>query len=117
MGDHLRAVHLHSLPLPVSQPENLPVNPNAAHTGAYHDVCREVQKFGFDRQQGSVYFGDEHVTPVTCVMAVQAVNRVHPWFSKVVSDIRMLRVEEHNDLMPAIAARTATADTGSCVGA
>jgi virulence-associated protein VapD len=77
--------------------------PNAAETGAYHDIRRALEKFGFARQQGSVYFGDQHVTPVTCVMAVQAVQKAYPWFAKVVSDIRMLRIEEHNDLMPAIA--------------
>lgn len=76
--------------------------PDNTPTAAYHCVYRVLQKFGFTRQQGSVYFGDEHVTPVTCVMAVQAVQREHGWFAKVVNDIRMLRIEEHNDLMPAI---------------
>lgn len=73
--------------------------PNAEHTGAYHDIRRALEKFGFTRQQGSVYFGNGTVTPVTCVMAVQAVQKSYPWFAKVVSDIRMLRIEEHNDLM------------------
>ena len=36
-------------------------------------------------------------------MAVQAVQKQYSWFGKVVLDIRMLRIEEHNDLMPAIA--------------
>lgn len=76
--------------------------PNAETTGAYHDIRRALEKFGFARQQGSVYFGNNTVTPVTCVMAVQAVQKSCPWFAKVVSDIRMLRIEEHNDLMPAI---------------
>jgi virulence-associated protein VapD len=35
-------------------------------------------------------------------MAVQAVQKRYPWFAKVLTDIRMLRIEEHNDLMPAI---------------
>jgi virulence-associated protein VapD len=35
-------------------------------------------------------------------MAVQAVQKRHTWFAKAVSDIRMLRIEENNDLMPAI---------------
>jgi virulence-associated protein VapD len=65
-------------------------------------VYRILQGFGFTRQQGSVYFGNPHVTPVTCVMAVQAVQRDQPWFARVVNDIRMLRIEEHSDLMPAI---------------
>lgn len=73
------------------------------HTGAYHVIRRALERFGFSRQQGSVYFGDQHVTPVTCVMAVQALQREEAWFARVVTDIRMLRIEEHNDLMPAIA--------------
>jgi hypothetical protein len=76
--------------------------PGNSPTNAYEAIRRELEAFGFVRQQGSVYFGNEHVTPVTCVMAVQAVQKRHAWFAKVVSDIRMLRIEEHNDLMPAI---------------
>lgn len=77
--------------------------PAATYTNGYEDIRRVLERHGFSRQQGSVYFGDQHVTPVTCVMAVQAVQKTYPWFGKVVSDIRMLRIEEHNDLMPAIA--------------
>ena len=76
--------------------------PGNSLTNAYEAIRRELEAFGFFRQQGSVYFGDEHVTPVTCVMAVQAVQKRHTWFAKAVSDIRMLRIEENNDLMPAI---------------
>jgi virulence-associated protein VapD len=76
--------------------------PAETHTNGYDAIRRVLERFGFNRQQGSVYFGDQHVTPVTCVMAVQAVQKAHPWFGKVVRDIRMLRIEEHNDLMPAI---------------
>jgi hypothetical protein len=36
-------------------------------------------------------------------MVVQDLQRRHSWFGKVVSDLRMLRIEEHNDLLPAIA--------------
>jgi virulence-associated protein VapD len=76
--------------------------PAPTHTNAYEDIKRALEKFGFARRQGSVYFGDQHVTPVICVMAVQAIQKHHPWFAKVLTDIRMLRIEEHNDLMPAI---------------
>jgi virulence-associated protein VapD len=27
------------------------------------------------------------------------VQREHPWFGRIVKDIRMLRIEENNDLM------------------
>jgi virulence-associated protein VapD len=77
--------------------------PGNSPNNAYDAVNRVFLRFGFHRQQGSVYFGNESVTPVTCVMAVQAVQKQYSWFGKVVSDIRMLRIEEHNDLMPAIA--------------
>jgi len=77
--------------------------PSATHTNAYEDIRRCLETFGFVRQQGSVYFGNAHVTPVTCVMATQELQKRHPWFGKAVSDLRMLRIEEHNDLMPAIA--------------
>jgi virulence-associated protein VapD len=36
-------------------------------------------------------------------MAVQEVQRRHTWFGKAVIDIRMLRIEENNDLLPVIA--------------
>ena len=77
--------------------------PGNTPTQGYEDIGRVLGKYGFSRQQGSVYFGDKSVTPVVCVMAVQDVQKTHPWFVKVVGDIRMLRIEEHNDLMPAIA--------------
>jgi len=76
--------------------------PGDSFTHGYDDICRVLQQFGFSRQQGSVYFGDEKVTPVTCVMAVQEVTKQHPWFARVVNDIRMLRIEENNDPMPAV---------------
>jgi virulence-associated protein VapD len=77
--------------------------PGNSPNNAYEAVRRVLETYGFHRQQGSVYFGNESVTPVTCVMAVQGVQKRYSWFGKVVTDIRMLRIEEHNDLLPAIA--------------
>jgi virulence-associated protein VapD len=77
--------------------------PSASFNNGYDDIRRVLEIFGFRRQQGSVYFGDEHVTPVTCVMAVQEIQKRHSWFGKAVIDLRMLRIEEHNNLIPAIA--------------
>ena len=72
----------------------------------YHNAYAEIRKFlsnhGFKWQQGSVYFGDESINAVTCVTVVQKMARTFPWFSACVKDIRMLRIEENNDLMPAI---------------
>jgi virulence-associated protein VapD len=70
---------------------------------AYEDIRRVLVKHGFERQQGSVYFGDaDKVDAVRCVIAVQDLTRSYRWFAALVSDIRMLRIEENNDLMPAV---------------
>jgi virulence-associated protein VapD len=74
----------------------------ASPNNGYAEIRNVLINYGFHPQQGSVYFGDEHQTPVTCVMAVQAVQQACPWFRHAVSDIRMLRIEENNDLAPAL---------------
>lgn len=73
-----------------------------SYNNAYADIGRFLQSFGFQRQQGSVYFGDDSVDAVTCVIAVQSLTREYPWFGPSVRDIRMLRIEDLNDLKPAI---------------
>ena len=77
---------------------------NASWQNAYFDIGKVLNRFGFDRQQGSVYFGDDSVDAVRCVLAVQALAKAYVWFSPSVRDIRMLRIEDNNDLMPAVAA-------------
>ncbi|MEN2991358.1 hypothetical protein WG926_23805 [Tistrella sp. BH-R2-4] len=69
---------------------------------AYSDIGKFLITKGFMRQQGSVYFGNAQVDPVTCVLAVMELSRRYPWFSASVRDIRMLRIEDNNDLMPAV---------------
>ena len=76
--------------------------PNDSWRNAYTDVRRELEARGFDHQQGSVYFGNSTVDAVTCVLAVQALANKYSWFSPSVHDIRMLRIEDNNDLGPAI---------------
>jgi virulence-associated protein VapD len=71
---------------------------------AYAEIRNALARHGFDWQQGSVYFGDERVNAVTCVIAIQDLTRQFPWFRPSVRDIRMLRIEENNDLGPAIEA-------------
>ena len=74
-----------------------------SYTNAYNDIKRVLIGYGFTRQQGSVYFGDPlKVDAVSCVLAVQDLAKQYPWFSASVDDIRMLRIEDNNDLMPAI---------------
>jgi virulence-associated protein VapD len=72
------------------------------YNNAYLEIRRILQKHGFSWQQGSVYYGSESVTAVTCVLAAQDLAQTLPWFAASVRDIRMLRIEELNDLMPAV---------------
>lgn len=75
---------------------------NASWQNAYNDIAKTLRQYGFTRQQGSVYFGDDTVDAVRCVLATQALARSYVWFSSAVRDIRMLRIEDNNDLMPAV---------------
>ena len=85
---------------------------NQSYNNAYTDIRRLlVDEFGFDWQQGSVYFGGSTVDAVTCVLAVQELTSRFDWFSPSVRDIRMLRIEDNNDLMPAIDAAFPASDT------
>jgi len=75
---------------------------NESWQNAYTDVGRTLRAHGFDRMQGSVYFGNDTVDAVTCVLAVQQLTVDYAWFAPAVKDIRMLRIEDNNDLMPAV---------------
>ncbi len=76
--------------------------PNDSWRNAYSDVRSYLTSRGFEWRQGSTYFGDESVDAVRCVTVVQRLGRKFPWFVPAVRDIRMLRIEENNDLMIAL---------------
>jgi virulence-associated protein VapD len=82
--------------------EQLRTNYGDPYNNAYLEIRRILQRHGFAWQQGSVYFGGENVTAVTCVLAAIDLAQALPWFAASVRDIRMLRIEELNDLMPAV---------------
>ncbi len=74
-----------------------------SYNNAYGDIKKFLETKGFSRQQGSVHFGDvDKIDAVKCVMAVNALSNQFPWFKQCVTDIRMLRIEENNDLYPAL---------------
>lgn len=75
---------------------------NDSWQNAYNDIARFLRKEGFDRQQGSVYFGNDEVNMVSCQVAIQRLTLEYDWFAPSVRDIRMLRIEDNNDLRPAI---------------
>jgi len=69
---------------------------------AYNEIRAFLSERGFGWQQGSTCFGDETVDAVTCVLTIQQLTAEFDWFPSSVRDIRMLRIEENNDLMPAV---------------
>jgi virulence-associated protein VapD len=82
------------------------------YNNAYLEIRRVLQRHGFTWPQGSVYFGGETVTAVTCVLAAIDLAQSLPWFAASVRDIRMLRIEELNDLMPAVQQAVGGQDQG-----
>lgn len=82
--------------------ESLRANYGDPYNSADLEIRRILEKHGFRWQQGSVYFGGEEINAVTCVLAAQDLSKSLPWFAACVRDIRMLRIEEFNDLMPAL---------------
>ena len=76
--------------------------PGTSHTNAYVEIRKILIDEGFVWTQGTVYFGGERINAVTCVLAAQRLARELPWFSTSVRDIRMLRIEDNNDLSPAV---------------
>ncbi len=72
----------------------------------YQNSYKLIKEFmienGFEWKQGSVYFGGDKIDAVSCVLTIQKLAKKYPWFSTCVKDVRMLRIEENNDLMPAL---------------
>src|SRR5881392_2794585 len=82
--------------------EQLRVHYGDPYNNAYLEIRRVLERHHFQWQQGSVYFGDESVTAATVMVAVIDLATQLPWFASALRDIRMLRIEELNDLMPVV---------------
>lgn len=76
--------------------------PGMSWNNAYSEIRAVLERHSFAWQQGSVYFGSRDVNAVSCFLAVSDCVRSLEWFAASVRDIRMLRVEEFNDLMPVV---------------
>ena len=72
----------------------------------YNNACLEIrrvlERHRFQWQQGSMYFGGPEVTAASVMVAVIDLTTQLPWFAAAVRDVRMLRIEEMNDLMPVV---------------
>jgi virulence-associated protein VapD len=82
--------------------EQLGVHYGDPDNTAYLEIRRVLERHGFQWQQGSVYFGGPAVTAASVMVAVIDLTTHLAWFAAAVRDIRMLRIEELNDLMPVV---------------
>jgi virulence-associated protein VapD len=82
--------------------EQLRVHFGDPYNNAYVEIRRVLEGHQLRWQQGSVYFGAPEVTAASVMVAVIDLTSRLPWFAASVRDIRMLRIEELNDLMPVV---------------
>jgi virulence-associated protein VapD len=82
--------------------EQLRVHYGDPYNNAYLEIRRVLEGQGFLWQQGSAYFGGPAVTAASVMVAVIELTTRLSWFAASVRDIRMLRIEELNDLMPVV---------------
>lgn len=75
---------------------------NASWRNAYSDVRRFLEENGFENKQGAVYFAIDDIDAVECIAIVQDLADAFDWFTPSLKNIRMLRIEENNDLMPVL---------------
>ncbi len=69
---------------------------------AWRKIARVLEEYGFHRQQGTVFYGTVETSASTCFAAVMDLNDKYPWFWQVVRDMRMLRIDEEDDLLAII---------------
>ena len=74
----------------------------ALRYGAYEKIGRILAEHGFSRQQGSVFYGTAETQASHCFKAVLEMHRKFPWFWEVVNDMRMLRIDENDDLLSVV---------------
>ena len=72
------------------------------YNNAYVEIRRIMERHHFQWQQSSMYFGGPAVSAASVSIAVIDLTTQLPWFAASVRDIRMLRIEELNDLMPIV---------------
>jgi virulence-associated protein VapD len=75
---------------------------NSSFNNAYSDFRKFMKRYGFTSQQGSVLYGDENVTAVTATLGIVDASKHFKWLAPCIIDIRILRILDKDDLMPAI---------------
>ena len=76
--------------------------PNRSWRNAYRDLGRFFDGLDFENKYGTFYVSPEGAGPVECILAVQDLAKLYAWFTPSLKHIRLVRIEEDVDLMPAI---------------
>lgn len=71
----------------------------------YRNKYKEIDDFlsqsGFKWTQGSLYYGDKETTKIgTPFLVIRKLSIEMPWFKDCVKDIRVLKIEDDDDLRP-----------------
>lgn len=80
-------------------------NDAAERHDAWRKIARVLESHGFHRQQGSVFYGTPDTTAMTCAKAVLELHDRYEWFWQVIRDMRMLRIDEEDNLLDIIPQR------------
>jgi virulence-associated protein VapD len=91
--------------------EKLKEHYTSSYNNAYGDVRKFMETKGFTAKQGSVLYGDDTVTMVSAVLAVSGLSTKFPWVLPSLKDIRILRILDSDDLMPAIQSGASKAES------
>jgi virulence-associated protein VapD len=69
---------------------------------AYRFIDEFIINKGFSKTQELLYFGNDQITSVDCVLVIQELSRKFDWFKACAKTIRMLRIEGNEDLIVAL---------------
>lgn len=69
---------------------------------AYRFIDEFIINKGFSKTQELLYFGNDQITSVDCVLTIQELSRKFDWFKVCAKTIRMLRIEADEELTIAI---------------
>ncbi len=73
----------------------------SSYTNKYAEIKTFLSDNGFHWKQGSLYYGDKDKTTIgTPFLVVRRLNKQMPWFKDCVKDIRVLKIEDDDDLKP-----------------
>lgn len=76
---------------------------NSSTANAYGEIRKFLEARDFEWKQGSLYFGDpDKVDNISTIVAIIDLTRAFSWFQPSLRDIRMLRIEDNNDLNPIV---------------